>query len=54
MNNQNDQNKFIFECNVKFQLLDYRLRFLSKKTWIYALILMAFRIAMIFYGRSPP
>jgi len=46
-------NKIILEMNFKFQMKDYRLRFVTKRAWICALIIIALRIAVSFIGKAP-
>ena len=49
-----DKNKIILEMNFKFQMRDYRLRFVTKKAWLISLILIVCKILWSFMGDLSP
>ncbi len=51
--NQNE-NKIIFELNVKFQMGDYRLKMISTKSWVLAAILLIIRLVIDYIHRRGP
>ena len=51
-NNKND-NKLTFEFHIKLQMEDYRLRYVTKKGWIVALILIVIKLGLLAVRAGP-
>tara|TARA_B100001248_G_C27397886_1_gene467089 strand:+ start:4414 stop:4701 length:288 start_codon:yes stop_codon:yes gene_type:complete len=53
METKENDNKFVFELNLKLQMKDYRLRYVTKKGWIVALILIAIKLGFFAVRAGP-
>ena len=50
----NQDNKIILEMNFKFQLKDYKLRFVTKRAWIVSIMLIIIKVLYLIYADSSP
>lgn len=53
MQNKEHDNKLAFEFHIKLQMKDYRLRYVTKKGWIVALILIAIKLGFLAVRAGP-